>query len=82
MGASLGISVPVDPAPAIRVSFRGAVSVELLGVRISARSMPADGEPIVGPVAARALFTADDRRAGLGRIPPVDRLQKSTRLAA
>jgi glycine/D-amino acid oxidase-like deaminating enzyme len=36
---------------AIRSTFRGADSVELLSTRIGARPMPADGEPIVGPIA-------------------------------
>ncbi|WP_323746147.1 NAD(P)/FAD-dependent oxidoreductase [Catenulispora pinisilvae] len=36
---------------AVRSTFRGTESVELLSTRIGARPMPADGEPIVGPVA-------------------------------
>jgi glycine/D-amino acid oxidase-like deaminating enzyme len=36
---------------AVRSTFRGAGSVELLSTRIGVRPMPADGEPIVGPVA-------------------------------
>ena len=36
---------------AIRSTFRGAASVELLNARVGARPMPADGEPIVGPLA-------------------------------
>lgn len=36
---------------AVRSTFRGAGDVELLGTRRGARPMPADGEPIVGPVA-------------------------------
>ncbi|MEV0608933.1 FAD-dependent oxidoreductase [Polymorphospora rubra] len=36
---------------AVRSTFRGAGSVELLGTRLGVRPMPADGEPIVGPVA-------------------------------
>ncbi|MET9556559.1 FAD-binding oxidoreductase [Streptomyces sp. NPDC006645] len=35
---------------AVRSTFHGAANVELLDSRISARPMPADGEPIVGPV--------------------------------
>ena len=35
---------------AVRSTFRGAESVELLSTRIGARPMPVDGEPIVGPV--------------------------------
>jgi glycine/D-amino acid oxidase-like deaminating enzyme len=36
---------------AVRSTFRGAGSVELLSTRVGARPMPVDGEPIVGPVA-------------------------------
>ena len=36
---------------AVRSTFRGAADVELLSSRVEARPMPADGEPIVGPVA-------------------------------
>ena len=36
---------------AIRSTFRGAANVELLSTRVRERPMPADGEPIVGPVA-------------------------------
>lgn len=35
---------------AIRFTFRGAEDVQLLTARVGARPMPADGEPIVGPV--------------------------------
>ena len=35
---------------AVRSTFRGAANVELLGARVGVRPMPADGEPIVGPV--------------------------------
>lgn len=35
---------------ALRSSFRGAAGVELLSTRIGQRPMPADGEPIIGPV--------------------------------
>jgi glycine/D-amino acid oxidase-like deaminating enzyme len=42
---------PERTLAAIRSTFRGAESVELLSARIGARPMPADGEPIVGPVA-------------------------------
>lgn len=35
---------------AIRSTFRGAEGVELLSARVGARPMPADGEPIIGPV--------------------------------
>ncbi|MEU0525265.1 NAD(P)/FAD-dependent oxidoreductase [Streptomyces niveus] len=42
---------PEQTLAAVRSTFRGAGSVELLGTSIGVRPMPADGEPIVGPVA-------------------------------
>jgi glycine/D-amino acid oxidase-like deaminating enzyme len=42
---------PERTLAAIRGTFRGAANVELLSTRVGARPMPADGEPIVGPVA-------------------------------
>jgi glycine/D-amino acid oxidase-like deaminating enzyme len=36
---------------AVRSTFRGAADVELLSAQVGERPMPADGEPIVGPVA-------------------------------
>lgn len=42
---------PERTLAAVRSTFRGAAEVELLSARVSARPMPADGEPIVGPVA-------------------------------
>jgi glycine/D-amino acid oxidase-like deaminating enzyme len=42
---------PERTLAAVRSAFRGAGSVELVGTRIGVRPMPADGEPIVGPVA-------------------------------
>jgi glycine/D-amino acid oxidase-like deaminating enzyme len=59
---------------AIRSTFRGAESVELLSARVGARPMPADGEPIVGPVAeAPGLYLAVMHAAvtlapGVGRL--------------
>ena len=43
--------VPDRTLAAVRSTFRGAAGVELLSTRVGARPMPADGEPIVGPVA-------------------------------
>lgn len=44
---------------AVRSTFRGADNVQLLDVRRSPRPMPADGEPIIGPVAgAPGLYVA------------------------
>jgi glycine/D-amino acid oxidase-like deaminating enzyme len=42
---------PERTLAAIRSTFRGATNVELLSTSVGARPMPADGEPIVGPVA-------------------------------
>jgi glycine/D-amino acid oxidase-like deaminating enzyme len=36
---------------AVRSTFRGAANVELFSTRVGVRPMPAEGEPIVGPVA-------------------------------
>nr|WP_206321984.1 FAD-binding oxidoreductase [Streptomyces sp. HNM0575] len=43
---------PEPTLAAVRSAFRGAADVELLGTRLGLRPVPADGEPIVGPVAA------------------------------
>ena len=42
---------PERTLAAVRSTFRGAANVELLSTRLGVRPMPADGEPIVGPVA-------------------------------
>jgi glycine/D-amino acid oxidase-like deaminating enzyme len=42
---------PERTLAAVRSTFRGAADVELLSTRVGLRPMPADGEPIVGPVA-------------------------------
>ncbi|SDU77416.1 NAD(P)/FAD-dependent oxidoreductase [Jiangella alkaliphila] len=42
---------PERTLAAVRSTFRGAADVELLSSRVSARPMPADSVPIVGPVA-------------------------------
>jgi glycine/D-amino acid oxidase-like deaminating enzyme len=42
---------PERTLAAVRSTFRGAANVELLSTRVGARPMPADGEPILGPVA-------------------------------
>ena len=41
---------PERTLAAVRSTFRGAAGVELLSTEVGARPMPADGEPIVGPV--------------------------------
>ncbi|MFE3943446.1 NAD(P)/FAD-dependent oxidoreductase [Streptomyces sp. NPDC059118] len=42
---------PERTLAAVRSAFRGAGSVALVSTRLGPRPMPADGEPIVGPVA-------------------------------
>ena len=42
---------PERTLAAVRSTFRGTANVELLSTRVGVRPMPADGEPIVGPVA-------------------------------
>ncbi|WP_433889874.1 NAD(P)/FAD-dependent oxidoreductase [Streptomyces sp. CA-111067] len=42
---------PEQTLAAVRSTFRGAESVELLSTRLGARPMPVDGEPIIGPIA-------------------------------
>ncbi len=42
---------PERTLAAIRSTFRDSAAVEPLGARVGVRPMPADGEPIVGPVA-------------------------------
>ena len=42
---------PEQTLAAVRFTFRGAADVELLSAQVGERPMPADGEPIVGPVA-------------------------------
>ncbi len=42
---------PERTLAAVRSTFRGAAGVELLGAGVGVRPVPADGEPIVGPVA-------------------------------
>jgi glycine/D-amino acid oxidase-like deaminating enzyme len=65
---------PERTLAAIRSTFRGAESVELLSARIGARPMPADGEPIVGPVAeAPGLYLAV-MHAAVTLAPAVGRL--------
>lgn len=41
---------PEQTLTAIRSTFSGTESVELLSAQVGARPMPADGEPIIGPI--------------------------------
>lgn len=65
---------PEQTLAAIRSTFRGAASVELLSARVSARPMPADGEPIIGPVAEvpglylAVMHSAITLAPGVGRL--------------
>jgi glycine/D-amino acid oxidase-like deaminating enzyme len=43
---------PERTLAAVRSTFRGAADVELLSAGVGVRPMPADGDPIIGPVAA------------------------------
>jgi glycine/D-amino acid oxidase-like deaminating enzyme len=59
---------------AIRSTFHGAGGVELISTRHGVRPMPADGEPIVGPVAAvpglyvAVMHSAVTLAAAVGRL--------------
>lgn len=65
---------PERALAAVRSTFRGAGDVELLGTRLGARPMPADGEPIVGPVAevpglyVAVMHSAVTLAAAVGRL--------------
>jgi glycine/D-amino acid oxidase-like deaminating enzyme len=65
---------PERTLAAVRSTFRGAANVELLSSRVGVRPMPADGEPIVGPVVAvpglyvAVLHSAVTLAAAVGRL--------------
>jgi glycine/D-amino acid oxidase-like deaminating enzyme len=65
---------PEKTLAAIRSTFRGAASVELLSARVGARPMPADGEPIVGPVAGVPGLYLAVMHAAVTLAPGVGRL--------
>lgn len=65
---------PEQTLAAIRSTFRGAASVELLSARVGARPMPADGEPIIGPVAAVPGLYVAVMHAAVTLAPGVGRL--------
>jgi glycine/D-amino acid oxidase-like deaminating enzyme len=65
---------PEQTLAAIRSTFRGAASVELLSARVGARPMPADGEPIVGPVAEVPGLYLAVMHAAITLAPTVGRL--------
>jgi glycine/D-amino acid oxidase-like deaminating enzyme len=59
---------------AVRSTFRGAGSVELIGTRIGVRPMPVDGEPIIGPVAEVPGLYVAVLHAAVTLAPAVGRL--------
>jgi glycine/D-amino acid oxidase-like deaminating enzyme len=59
---------------AVRSTFRGAADVELTSTRRGARPMPADGEPIVGPVAEVPGLYLAVMHAAITLAPAVGRL--------
>jgi glycine/D-amino acid oxidase-like deaminating enzyme len=65
---------PERTLTAIRSTFRGAANVELLSARVGARPMPADGEPIVGPVAGAPGLYLAVMHAAVTLAPGVGRL--------
>jgi glycine/D-amino acid oxidase-like deaminating enzyme len=65
---------PERTLAAIRSTFRGAASVELLSARVGARPMPADGEPIVGRVAGVPGLYLAVMHAAVTLAPGVGRL--------
>ncbi|WP_184812991.1 NAD(P)/FAD-dependent oxidoreductase [Actinophytocola algeriensis] len=65
---------PERTLAAVRSTFCGAESVELLNTRRGARPMPADGEPIVGPVAEVPGLYLAVMHAAVTLAPAVGRL--------
>ncbi|MFI8073998.1 NAD(P)/FAD-dependent oxidoreductase [Streptomyces sp. NPDC086033] len=65
---------PERTLAAIRPTFHGAGSVELISTRLGVRPMPTDGEPIVGPVAevpglyVAVMHSAVTLAAAVGRL--------------
>ncbi|MFI6824821.1 NAD(P)/FAD-dependent oxidoreductase [Micromonospora sp. NPDC050187] len=65
---------PERTLAAVRSTFRGAGGVELLSTRLGVRPMPADGEPIVGPVAEVPGLYLAVMHSGVTLAPAVGRL--------
>ncbi|MFD3523122.1 NAD(P)/FAD-dependent oxidoreductase [Streptomyces sp. NPDC058653] len=65
---------PERTLAAVRSTFHGAANVELLSARVGLRPMPADGEPIIGPVTGvpglyvAVLHAAVTLAAAVGRL--------------
>ncbi|MFD4699302.1 NAD(P)/FAD-dependent oxidoreductase [Streptomyces niveus] len=65
---------PERTLAAVRSTFHGAGDVELLSSRVGVRPMPADGEPIVGPVAGVPGFYVAVLHSAVTLAPAVGRL--------
>ncbi|MGW8671696.1 NAD(P)/FAD-dependent oxidoreductase [Streptomyces niveus] len=65
---------PERTLAAVRSTFHGAGDVELLSSRVGVRPMPADGEPIVGPVAGVPGLYVAVLHAAVTLAPAVGRL--------
>jgi glycine/D-amino acid oxidase-like deaminating enzyme len=65
---------PERTLAAVRSTFRGAANVELLSCRVGLRPMPADGEPIVGPVVAVPGLYVAVLHSAVNLAPAVGRL--------
>ncbi|MEV8403367.1 NAD(P)/FAD-dependent oxidoreductase [Streptomyces niveus] len=65
---------PERTLAAVRSTFHGAGDVELLSSRVGVRPMPADGEPIVGPVAGIPGLYVAVLHAAVTLAPAVGRL--------
>lgn len=65
---------PERTLAAVRSTFRGAADAELLGSRVRERPMPADGEPIVGPVASMPGLYVAVLHSAVTLAPAVGRL--------
>lgn len=65
---------PERTLAAVRSTFRGAANVELLSTCVGARPMPADGEPIIGPVSEVPGLYLAVMHAAITLAPGVGRL--------
>lgn len=68
---------PERTLAAVRSTFRDTANVELLSTRVGVRPMPADGEPIVGPVAEVPGLYLAVLHAAVTLAPAVGRLVAS-----
>lgn len=65
---------PERTLAAVRPTFHGAADVELLSARVGVRPMPADGEPIIGPVPEVPGLYLAVMHAAVALAPTVGRL--------